>query len=509
MRSVNFTVRLKSDTVVSERSATTGGHRCLDFLPGSAFLGACAAGLYDGLGADAFTAFHSGLVRFGNAYPVAPDGSATLPIPLSWHLPKGKSLAAGFDSQCNLVLAAKEDFASWEAKGEQQKQVRSGFFSDSGQVVQPENSYRLKTALDRESGGRAADAQLFGYQSLKGGSLWRFTVEFDAAVSAELERSIVGFLSAGEIHLGRSRSAEYGAAKLERQDKAYDFGAPVAGPLLVIYCLSDLALQDDATGIPTLNPEPGMFGLTSGAFQSANSFLRTRSYTPFNGKRRRSDLERQVIAKGSVLVFSTQGDEIGAGSLAAIAAKLASGVGLYRQDGLGKVLVNPGFLMEKHYRPVARPDTSCAASAKKGTAAPPALAGWLNSKVAAATASMEALQTVTGWLEQLGGQSNLPSNSQWSALRGIALAAKNEGDLHDALLDEKGHCCHGVSQKQWGKQLRFGASGKITYKQFLEEEVLCEKGEQRPLVEARQLLYLLGNRVPRIKNQKSVQGGAE
>ena len=50
MRRLRFNALLKSDTVISERSATAGGHACLDYLPGACFLGACASALYRELG---------------------------------------------------------------------------------------------------------------------------------------------------------------------------------------------------------------------------------------------------------------------------------------------------------------------------------------------------------------------------------------------------------------------------------------------------------------------------
>jgi len=66
---------LLEDCVLSERNATEGGHRGLDRIPGQTLLGAAAARLYGKLAAngdDAYTAFHSELVKKSDAYSGRP-----------------------------------------------------------------------------------------------------------------------------------------------------------------------------------------------------------------------------------------------------------------------------------------------------------------------------------------------------------------------------------------------------------------------------------------------------
>ena len=75
MKKKYFEVELLSDVVITERSATEGGHRSLDYLPGSVFLGVAAKRMYDDLSKDeSYSLFHSGKMRFGNAYPVVEHG---------------------------------------------------------------------------------------------------------------------------------------------------------------------------------------------------------------------------------------------------------------------------------------------------------------------------------------------------------------------------------------------------------------------------------------------------
>ena len=43
MNQFAFEIELLDDLVISARSATTGGHQTLDYIPGQTLLGACAA----------------------------------------------------------------------------------------------------------------------------------------------------------------------------------------------------------------------------------------------------------------------------------------------------------------------------------------------------------------------------------------------------------------------------------------------------------------------------------
>jgi len=331
MRTLNFVATLLTDAVVNEFSATAGGHTSLSYLPGAAFLGHCASRLYTVAGANAFDLFHSGAVRFGNAYPLAPNGCPAIPVPLSWHYRKEATYAENnrlhTGSIHNLVHLSPQTKADWKSEGVQPKQIREGFFALDGSYILPSFRYCLKTAVDRTAGGRARDSQLFGYASLTAGSRWHFTVELDDNLTKELDGMIEKAV-AGQVRIGRSRSAEYGLTEVVRTAGA-EATTPVSSEFLVIYCLSDLALRDKKTGAPVLVPEAGHFRMDAEKLVSEKCFIRTRAYAPFNAKRRANDLERQVICKGSVITFRPAGP-FDAGALQ---KALLPGVGMYRQAG--------------------------------------------------------------------------------------------------------------------------------------------------------------------------------
>ena len=94
---------LLDDCVFSARNATEGGHHSLSRIPGQTLLGAAAARLYGTFierGDDAYTAFHSGRVRFLDGLPSDADAIA-YPVPLAWHRPK-----SGGDA--NIALASND-----------------------------------------------------------------------------------------------------------------------------------------------------------------------------------------------------------------------------------------------------------------------------------------------------------------------------------------------------------------------------------------------------------------
>ncbi|HQB37803.1 MAG TPA: hypothetical protein PL053_00830 [Deltaproteobacteria bacterium] len=489
MKTVFFTARLLSDAVISERSATMGGHSSLDYIPGSTLLGAAASQLYSESFADSFTVFHSGKVRFSNAYPLDESGLPTMPVPLSWHIAKGKELKTLADGS-NLIHAGKSEFDAWDEKGEQQKQLRSGYFSPSGQRLAPQMSYRLKTAVDRENHGGAAESQLFGYESLAQGSDWYFSVSFDDDISPEVVEKVSESLNR-TMRVGRSRSAEYGMLKACKTGFTSTAPEQADAQLIVLYCMSDLALTDPTTGSPVLIPDPELFGLENAELNPCRSYLRTRSYAPFNGTRKRFDLERQVLTKGSVIAIERPGGNFSKAELEALQQKISRGIGLYRQDGLGQLLLNPGFLSGLGYKSFEVP--AMPLPVEKVSGALPPLAGWLKSKSAEKQAEIEAIELVDGWIRQLVSAS-CPSNSQWGQLRNIAVQGK---DLEMIRTRLNKLCSEGVSQKQWNKDVRIDGK-RTTYGRFLLETVLAA-----PLNDVRKRLYLLGNRLPRKQNQNN------
>ncbi len=503
MRCRYFQLELQSDAVITENAATAGGHRCLDYIPGACFLGACAT-MYEDFGEDAFTIFHSGGVRFGNAYPLDNERIPTFPVPLSWHFPKGES--AHRESRLLPEFICNLAGGSWFDAERQPKQMRSGYASLAGGFVEPGTGFRLKTAIDRSRGGRAADGQLFGYASLQAGTRWAFRLDFDPAVPARVEEAIVARLTGPGIRVGRSRSAEYGMARIIEAAAWTSPAAQPTGRVILIHCLSDLALRDPATGMPTVTAAPGHFGLAGARPLPEWTFLRLRSYAPFNSKRGANDLERQVVAKGSVLAFEAA-EMLTQEQLIRIQAQLAAGVGLYRQDGLGQVAVNPPYLTGGALAPAALAEPLPLVP-EQNAEGDSALLSWLAGEARQVETEEKAAELAETWTDILAPQVRglggaAPGASQWSKLRHLALQSDTPAGLEAELFGKKGLCTHGVTREQWQKE--FNHHGWVSFADFLQRCLEKTRYDQDLVLKA---LNLLGrNMAHRLNQQKERQRG--
>ena len=329
-------IELLDQVVLSATSATTGGHRSLDYIPGSALMGVAARTLFDSKGDEAAEMLAQGKISFGNAYPVIED-AVGCPLPLSWHYPKGaewKSDNGGLSKDIHNLAKASDGLNK-----HQPVQIRDGYFeAEHGYYIPVPKSYSLKTAVsDQEEDYEAAEeSELFGYEAIRAGSRFRTRVEVSEDESGETAKLIHDQFHTKTVRLGRSKGTEYGRASC-RVRPAEDSSIEGDPNSLIFLAESDLALVD-SNGFPRLQPEPSDFGLAKDwILQESKCFIRTRRYSLWNSKRGGPDMERQVIVKGSVIVFENkQGEE---------AHQPKTRIGVGQSEGLGRVLVNPSFLM--------------------------------------------------------------------------------------------------------------------------------------------------------------------
>ena len=158
-----YTLKTIDPVIISQTTATTNNHQCLDYIPGSAILGALAADRYSSLDSDtSWRSFHSGELRFSPCYPVIEDEIA-LPIPASWHFGKGKDI---FDTGSAFLV--RENIANLAAENAnrdpitQYKQVRAGYIASTGKHASVKQGVSTKTAIERSSMS-AKDSSLFSY----------------------------------------------------------------------------------------------------------------------------------------------------------------------------------------------------------------------------------------------------------------------------------------------------------------------------------------------------------
>ncbi|WP_018158300.1 hypothetical protein [Thioalkalivibrio sp. ALE14] len=350
-----FRVTLEQDVIVSRSAATAGEHETLDHLPGSLFLGLAASRLYADLPADqAWQVFHSGAVRFCDGLPESEPGVLGWPVPLVLHHYKNedaKRQVSGAehprldtDRVLNLMHRAPDG-------GRQPRQLRGGHVDTCGRWICPRTRQSLKTAIGPET-GRVETGQLFGYEALERGQSFVFELQTDDTLDDALVQHLHQCLS-GPARLGRSRSAEFGRVRIEPLDNPPPRPASVADTnhTLTLWLLSDLALRDER-GQPTLQPWPQYLGLPAETrWDHEKSFLRTRSYSPYNGKRRGRDADRQVIARGSVLHYT-----LPAGTPPEALPALEHGLGHYREAGLGQAVARPRMIADESLQVEAPPE---------------------------------------------------------------------------------------------------------------------------------------------------------
>ena len=320
---------LLDDVVLSASGATEGEHQTLDYVPGSALLGWAARMLYRTLTAnDAWTVFHSGRVRFGDGMPLAENGLVGWPTPLSLHYPK--------DTPHGCIDAETRNLAIGNlAMDAQPEQRRSGALTDAGGFVKVRRSYRMRTAIAGKT-GRADDGRLYGYAAIEAGVSFQTAVWLDKDAE-HLESALRGAFDDQKIRIGRAKGTEYGRARatITTLPPVPTTSRWKDGDDVLIWLLSDTSLCDPL-GLPTLEPTPQHFGLSSGTLDWDRSFLRFRRWAPWNRALQSRMPDREVLARGSVLCFR--------GAAAGSARAAAGFAGHYSREGCGYYVISPNQL---------------------------------------------------------------------------------------------------------------------------------------------------------------------
>lgn len=335
-----FKLQLIDAVVLSQNSASTQNHLCLDYIPGSALLGCLAAkyyAQYQSDDAEALKLFHNGTVHFGPCYPMV-NQQLALPVAASWYGVKGKPIAHKSSDATQLIRQNIANHASSDFVRDEQvqyQQCREGFVSSNGDMAKVQQQWFTKTAINEET-GRVLEGQLFNYAALSAGQSFIGWVECDEANWQLIEPMLIG-----QHRLGRSKGAEFGRINITCLADAVEVTPACQGLRLTLWCLSDVQAINQL-GQPTYTPELHEL-LNDNNFSGATlnktaSFIRTRQQSLFNQKRAGTDTEQLLIQKGSVLVY----DLVQPLSKAQL-VRLSQGVGINLQQGLGWLRVNPDW----------------------------------------------------------------------------------------------------------------------------------------------------------------------
>ncbi len=374
MKKVYFELTLLDEIVLSKNSNTEGGIEPLDYINGACFLGIVARE-YENF-SDPFLIFHSGKVRFSDAYPLY-QGHKTYKIPLSFFTPK-------VDTQYKEVYNHHfVDFNDEKILNKQLKQLRSGFISKDFGLLHIHYNYTQKSAYD-SSKAKSKDSAMFGYNAFEKGSIWGFCVSFEDEIQEQ--DKIIQIIS-GTHFIGKSKNAQYGKVLIKPIEKnnvceivenltplpttyvyvdsplaLFHQGMPTLLPtqenlklqqgridweksqiktrkLPTTYVYVDSPLALFHQGMPTLLPTQENLKLQQGRIDWEKSQIKTRKFSPFNFKRQCRENARLLIDKGSVIAINNaSSDDI---------ATLKNGLGGYLSEGYGEVLINPSFLFKQ------------------------------------------------------------------------------------------------------------------------------------------------------------------
>ncbi len=448
MRTQWLKIELQSELVLTRNAVTEGGHETLDYIPGSALLGAVSRH-YAALGHEVFW---SGKVRFGNGYLLGPGAGEEL----LWPAPLTYMRAKAGDSTLHNGLLQDPGQA-----GLPLRQVRQGYVRPQASgacfIGHPATRFRMKTAVDRQRFGAAREEQLFGYQSLAAGQCFAARLEADDDFSADKFQQISGCLQEPGIRLGRSRSAEYGLVSIVKMD-CPPLPAPMADArLLVFYLASDYAPSGHPFPAPghsapargslaeAFLAEAAGLGLPGLQFDCARSQVRSRTCWPWNRYHDSPGMERHVLCAGSVIVAAAPTPPPSQEILCQWQTALDSGIGLWRQEGLGRVLVNPSLVLDPP-RSWASPAPGQGPPSEAVEADPATLCSPLLQLVerrfleaeGEILARAEARRLAGQWMAHTNRLSDMeepfPGRSQWSALRQLARQLQDHpGDLDSQL----------------------------------------------------------------------------
>lgn len=470
---IYYSLTTVDPVILSQTTATTNNHECLDYIPGSTMLGALAAQLYSSLDEQSSWAiFHSGAVQFGPSYPVV-DQQLALPIPACWHFEKDKKAFDGNKlNQAELVNQAHPNFE--RAEGVQYKQCRNGYINSSGETASVGQGLSVKTAINRET-GIAKDGSLFSYAYLEAKQTFIGWVESDNLDYLDQIKTQL----CGQFRLGRSRNTEFGRVDIQLLNDMPISSPKVMNDVLTIWCLSDCQCLDSlglATFVPELNQLiPGV----QGTLDANKSFIRPAKVSRFNQKRQGLDSEQLLISKGSVLVYRLD-EPLSAQRLNDLQQ---SGIGINRQQGLGWVMVNPDWAENAHLTDASLFDrVSLTANAEPEYSNAPTsnLTRWIANRCKEENDAAQIKDEVKALLTQIGQayrnarQYNHilnsyevgPSSSQW---RRISDELRNHNHDWQTVLFDKNHgiCKAQNDELGWGISWDNG-QGLITFADFIQ-----------------------------------------
>lgn len=438
----HFTCTLLSDVVLPKRAATEGQVDSLTYLPGAKFMGIVAKHYATFTLQERHDLFHNGSVRFSNAYPYV-DGRQFYPAPFAYFTLKGNGVT---DESLYIDHLIPDNVRKvYSEKGKPLKQVRAGYLDAAGEhFIKVKTDFQLKSAYNARM-RKSQDSQMFGYFSIPRGAVFAFTVEDPDDKYGDILLENLD----GEHGIGRSRTAQYGRVRIDKDKEPTARAEAVASEEMVIYAASDLCFYD-TFGDPSL-PTAADLKFPDAEIDWARSQVRCRDYQSWNTTRWNRNADRWVVEAGSSFVLKE-----GAGQ----PEKVKYWVGCHHSEGFGQVWVNPPFLQANlgDYQRKALQKIEPASAKTKPTGeltdSDQRLLALLNHRNAAYQTEDTVYARVAEFIRQHKHRFQAISNSQWGTLRNYARHADNGSVLNKLVFDKDFGLLHrGQTAQQWANVL--------------------------------------------------------
>jgi CRISPR-associated protein Csx10 len=446
MIAIPYTVVLEQPLLATTLLGDPNSSVSYDYIPGSMIRGALIRRylgdhtLPDVAGdPECQRLFFSGATRYLHAYPCDADRIRTLPTPRSWLIYKN----ARFDQQPAPILydashgTWNED--TWRAAeaetGDQLRLVSEPFctlMSDWAQLYRPERSIAVHVQRDPLMGRATAErGAVFQYDALAAGQWFAGVILLDDDTDAP---TIEQLCQPGVIWLGRSRSANYGKARitceqpvLDWREIAGDAPAIPADHICVITLLSD-ALLRDGEGSPVTALDRSTLetylGVEIARIDLAHSFTAGTELGGFNRTWRSPTVQTCALVAGCVITFAPS-QPIGADVVRRIEQQ---GIGERRAEGFGRLAFNwqtePSLRAGKGQRYTEQPLSGGAPSEAARRLADTMARRTLAARIDEAIIGFVKVQIVDN--HALG---DIPENSQLARLRVLIRRALPTGDV--------------------------------------------------------------------------------
>lgn len=358
MKVLELTLEAREPLVITDGSAESMAHSCLEYIPGSMLLGAFAAAWLRENDCDPDSSpvfqrlFLNGEVSWGCAYPLCGTRDC-VPVPFCYMREKsrgafpvyGESFTPGDFLVYNpLALPERQEGQDeglrqlWEKRFPglacKFKKLQASFMNPEI-MRQPGIRLVWNTRVALGDTRAALESQLFGFSAMAAGTKFRASIQCETEAAARDLASLLAGLR--EIRVGRARSAGYGLARIEQKWSDDSQPRKTAEQATHNLFLLSSYLANPSWEAPLGNFIEALAEKYGAKCRVVKNFSSYRQIEGFCSHWKRPRDSRVALAQGSVLRVEFE-------KPVAIDASFSLGGG--GLEGFGRIMADAGFLTE-------------------------------------------------------------------------------------------------------------------------------------------------------------------